>query len=198
MKRNEIPKAIRHIAGLQRAPLFSPGVYFLICRGAVVYVGQSISPTRRIGDHIGEGLKAFDEVFVLDTPQPALNQVEAAFIAVLKPKYNMAEGRQPAATHESERSVDLLQSLVLGARLRSQAPPAPAPIPRPAVQSAMSANRLLRLPEVMATVGVRRSTIYKMMSENEFPQAIKLGARTVVWRASELTRWLESKTAVEA
>ena len=40
--------------------LFLAGVYFLINKGKVVYVGESDCIVRRIGDHKREGKKTFD------------------------------------------------------------------------------------------------------------------------------------------
>lgn len=54
-------------------------------------------------------------------------------------------------------------------------------------------NRLLRRPEVEARTGLSRSTIYDWMKRGDFPQPVKLGARLVAWRESDVTEWLESR-----
>lgn len=196
-KKSDIPKAIQHISGLQRAPLFAPGVYFLVSRGDVVYVGQSISPTRRIGDHISEGIKSFDDVFVLDTPRPALDQVEAAFIALLKPKYNLLEGREIKATHSSERTVDVLRALAHGAGLTSQRKQeykATEDQQKAPDQTSVDPNRLLKLPEVLRITGLSRTTHYKLCPEGQFPATVRLnGLRCVRWRASDIYQWVEAQ-----
>lgn len=46
--------------------------------------------------------------------------------------------------------------------------------------------RLLRLPEVMERVGLRRSAIYQRMSEGRFPRCRTLGAKCSVWVESEI------------
>ncbi|RNJ61777.1 MAG: AlpA family phage regulatory protein [Porphyrobacter sp. IPPAS B-1204] len=52
--------------------------------------------------------------------------------------------------------------------------------------------RLLRLPEVMDRVGLRRSAIYQRMSEGRFPKSRTLGARCSVWVEAEINDWIES------
>ena len=50
-------------------------------------------------------------------------------------------------------------------------------------------DRILRRPEVERLTGLRKSTIYHLMSEGLFPRPIRLGRRAVGWRRSELTDW---------
>nr|WP_246035904.1 AlpA family transcriptional regulator [Aliishimia ponticola] len=54
-------------------------------------------------------------------------------------------------------------------------------------------ERLIRRPEVEARTGLSRSTLYDWMKRGEFPQPVKLGARLVAWRESDVTEWLESR-----
>lgn len=51
-------------------------------------------------------------------------------------------------------------------------------------------TRLLRLPEVMARVGLKRSAIYQRMSEGRFPKSRSLGAKCAVWVESEIEEWV--------
>jgi prophage regulatory protein len=53
--------------------------------------------------------------------------------------------------------------------------------------------RFLRLNDVMVKTGLSRSSIYKQMSINNFPQQIKLGARIVAWHESAIDNWINSK-----
>ena len=46
--------------------------------------------------------------------------------------------------------------------------------------------RLLRLPEVMDRVGLRRSAIYQRMSEGRFPKSRSLGPKCAVWVEAEI------------
>lgn len=52
--------------------------------------------------------------------------------------------------------------------------------------------RLLRLPEVMDRVGLRRSAIYQRMSEGRFPKCRTLGAKCSVWVEAEINDWIDS------
>lgn len=54
-------------------------------------------------------------------------------------------------------------------------------------------NRLLRRPEVETVTGLSRSTLYDWMKRGDFPQPVKLGARIVAWRESDIIDWLESR-----
>lgn len=55
-----------------------------------------------------------------------------------------------------------------------------------------SPPRLLRLPEVMARVGLRRSAIYQRMSEGRFPKCRTLGPKCSVWVEAEVNAWIEA------
>lgn len=52
--------------------------------------------------------------------------------------------------------------------------------------------RLLRLPEVIARVGLRRSAIYQRMSEGRFPRSRSLGPKCAVWVETEIDAWIAS------
>lgn len=54
----------------------------------------------------------------------------------------------------------------------------------------------LRLPTVVRITGLGRSTIYRLIAEQKFPSPVRLGARAVAWRHSDLEEWSESRTAV--
>lgn len=43
-------------------------------------------------------------------------------------------------------------------------------------------HTLLRLPEVLELTKLGRSTLYRLMSDGQFPAPIKLSARAVAWR----------------
>lgn len=51
-------------------------------------------------------------------------------------------------------------------------------------------DRLIRLPEVMARVGLRRTAIYQRMREARFPKSRSLGARCTVWVEAEIDAWM--------
>ena len=54
-------------------------------------------------------------------------------------------------------------------------------------------DSLLRRPEVEARTGLSRSTLYDWMKRGDFPQPVKLGARLVAWRESDVSAWLDSR-----
>lgn len=51
-------------------------------------------------------------------------------------------------------------------------------------------DRLIRLPEVMARVGLRRTAIYQRMREGRFPRSRSLGPRCTVWLEAEIDAWI--------
>ena len=66
-----------------------PGVYFLISKGEVVYVGQSVNVYSRITSHKSrDEYKRYDEALFLPVPKSDLNDLEVALIHALKPRYN--------------------------------------------------------------------------------------------------------------
>lgn len=51
--------------------------------------------------------------------------------------------------------------------------------------------RVLRLAEVMNTVGLGRAMIYKLQSEGRFPRPVKItGSRAVRWVEQDIQAWL--------
>ena len=50
-------------------------------------------------------------------------------------------------------------------------------------------ERFLRLPEVMETVGLRRTAIYDKITRGEFPAPVKIGSVSV-WLASEISAYI--------
>jgi predicted DNA-binding transcriptional regulator AlpA len=52
-------------------------------------------------------------------------------------------------------------------------------------------RRILRLPEVQAVTGKKRSAIYDGVAEGTFPAPVPLGARAVGWLEDEVADWQE-------
>lgn len=50
-----------------------------------------------------------------------------------------------------------------------------------------------RLPEVLQSTGLSRSTIYLRMSQGDFPQSISLGGRAIGWIQEEVNQWIEER-----
>lgn len=60
-----------------------------------------------------------------------------------------------------------------------------------AAASVPSGAMMLSLAEVEAMVGLRKSTIYKMIEDQAFPEQVRVGGRAL-WRRSEIEGWVES------
>ena len=58
---------------------------------------------------------------------------------------------------------------------------------------APSSLNVLRLPQVIARVGLKRASIYRYISEGHFPKAITLGPRAVGWLEHEIDGWLHQR-----
>ncbi len=68
---------------------------------------------------------------------------------------------------------------------------------RPSQPSNTVTPRLVRLPMVMRMTGLGRSTIYRMVAARNFPSPVRLGARAVAWRQSDIDAcaWRPSQTS---
>jgi prophage regulatory protein len=53
-------------------------------------------------------------------------------------------------------------------------------------------NRILRLPEVLARVGLSRSSVYARVKAGEFPVQVSLGGKSVGWHSDDIEKWVES------
>jgi prophage regulatory protein len=47
----------------------------------------------------------------------------------------------------------------------------------------------LRLPEVKATTGLSKTSLYAMIRNKSFPAPVRLGPRAVAWLRSEVRQW---------
>lgn len=54
-------------------------------------------------------------------------------------------------------------------------------------------DSILRLHDVLEISGASRSSIYLWVSAGIFPPPVKLGARAVGWRRSDVQRWLADR-----
>lgn len=66
------------------------------------------------------------------------------------------------------------------------------------VRAPDSYDRLLRLPEVMDRVGLKKSAIYDRMKTGRFPQSRMLGPRYVVWVESEIDEWVREVATIRS
>lgn len=56
-----------------------------------------------------------------------------------------------------------------------------------------SGECLLRLPDVEARTGLKKSAIYAGMRAGTFPQCLKLGPRASAWPSSEIDGWIAGR-----
>lgn len=54
-------------------------------------------------------------------------------------------------------------------------------------------HSVIRLPAVLARVGISRSSIYAAIARNAFPAPISLGPRSVGWLESDVDEWLAAR-----
>lgn len=99
-----------------------------------------------------------------------------------------AKNRQlhaPPSNEQLLRAAGLLQEAlaILEARGLSAVP----------LSGPVTADRLLRLPEVERLTGLSRSTIYDQMQKGMFPRSIKVGPRAATWSQSSIQAWIAAR-----
>ena len=57
-------------------------------------------------------------------------------------------------------------------------------------------EQLLRRNEVEELTSLSRTTIYRLMARNEFPQRIELAPKVIVWKKSEVLNWINGKVSL--
>lgn len=55
-----------------------------------------------------------------------------------------------------------------------------------------SCERILRIKEVMARTGLKRTTLYGKIAEGTFPRQLRISERCTGWRESEIEAWLRN------
>ncbi len=58
---------------------------------------------------------------------------------------------------------------------------------------AVPRDRLLRLPDVEALSGIKKSTIYQLMREGKFPSCVRISRRLSVWPESAVLTWVNQR-----
>ena len=56
-------------------------------------------------------------------------------------------------------------------------------------------QQILKLTEVKLITGLSGSTIYRLISQGDFPKQIKLSERSSGWLQSEVDQWLNERIA---
>ncbi len=54
-------------------------------------------------------------------------------------------------------------------------------------------EQLLALPEVEKITALKKSTIYRLISESKFPRGVCIAARTRRWPASQVQSWISDQ-----
>lgn len=49
-----------------------------------------------------------------------------------------------------------------------------------------------RAKQILQLIPIGKTSFYKLVKDGKFPQPIKLGANTTVWRNSDVLAWLDS------
>ena len=57
-------------------------------------------------------------------------------------------------------------------------------------------ERLLRLPDVEARTGLKKSAIYAGMKHGTFPTCVKLGPRAAAWPLSHIEAWIAERIRI--
>ena len=98
-------------------------------------------------------------------------------------------GRRTLGELLQEREAAAMEIEYLRRQLaRKQAAPAPRSVDR---TTGAQDRRLLRLRDVCYFLSLSRSTIYKRISEDRFPEPIRLGERSVRWSAGAIEVWAQ-------
>jgi prophage regulatory protein len=66
--------------------------------------------------------------------------------------------------------------------------------PRPDVER--GTPPFMRLAGVMRFTGLGRSTIYRLIADDQFPSPVRLTKRIVVWRRCDVEHWFETRPIV--
>ncbi len=71
---------------------YTSGIYFLTLNNSIIYIGQSINIKTRIGGHISNRLKPFDDVFFIGYSLDMLADMEMYHIFKHNPPLNRKHG----------------------------------------------------------------------------------------------------------
>lgn len=69
---------------------------------------------------------------------------------------------------------------------------------RTADVSATKIDQLLRWDSVQALTGMKKSAAYAEMARGNFPRPVRIGAKAVAWRSSEIAHWIDTREKVSA
>ena len=69
----------------------------------------------------------------------------------------------------------------------------PTPLDGQAATISAKPGKLLRLPRVIEATGFGKSSIYAGVKTGDFPAPVRLSARAVGWRESDIERWISER-----
>ncbi len=67
--------------------------------------------------------------------------------------------------------------------------------PRHTASRDIRSTRLIRRPEVERLTGLKKSQLYALSNEGDFPQRVKLGNRSVAWPENLVNDWIAERMA---
>jgi prophage regulatory protein len=108
-----------------------------------------------------------------------------------------SEGKGPAFTKIGRKTVYRLGDLETYRATQDTSATTPAPVQSaPALPAATTQTiYIMRLPEVLRSIGLSRSTLYAKIKTGDFPAPIKLGARSNGWNSAAVSAWIAARIA---
>lgn len=61
------------------------------------------------------------------------------------------------------------------------------------MNTAQTQRRMLKIGEVESAIGMKKSSIYRWVSEGAFPAPVKMGARAARWDSLAVDAWLNAR-----
>ena len=118
----DAPQSIREIKNLKEVPIheYPPGVYFLVGEHSgvserVLYIGQSLNPIARIGDH--RKSKTFERAYMIPVPSFLLDAVEGALIRAFNPPLNSGKQEIAYGPGNPRHDADVINRFAEGAAM---------------------------------------------------------------------------------
>lgn len=63
---------------------------------------------------------------------------------------------------------------------------------RATVGAKLACDRIIRLPELMAILQISRTVVYELQKKGVLPHSVRIGARSVGWKLSDVDRFVAS------
>lgn len=99
----EIPHSIYDVILASVPVTHGSGIYFLLRKNEVIYVGQSVDVLGRISRHRREG-RAFDAYAYIECAQDEMDRLERLYIRAFVPEENMSLGNNDRLSSKPRRS----------------------------------------------------------------------------------------------